>query len=601
MANDVQDAPPAGDAFAARLRRMWSRDRHLGLPRRLRKGVRFLSQLIRARIALRRCNSVGANPRVAGRIRVENHGFIGIGDRVNVNSSWVPTEFVTGGAGRIEIGDDVLINFGTVIAAGNRVRIGSGSMIGPHCIISDLDIPESAVRPEAAMARPVEIGKDVWLAGRVTLRPGVRIGDGAVVVAGSIVESDVPAGVMACGIPARLLPMLSGLPRSAVNAPAAPPASEAVRPASAAPEQSSTRSAPQLVGTLISDFRLDDLADELRLVAALPSVAAELASWADYPKTLGARPRRHAVDFAVVWTTPVAAVPALARLLQGERVDDRALSEDAERFCASVAAAAANYRYVFVPTWSIAAPQRHHPLADARPGGALYAISTLNLLLMNRLARLGNVFVMDTGRWRTAAGSAANAPRAWYLGRMAMPRAVVAEAALDIHAALAALHGIQRSLVVLVAHDTLWAGATDGAMATTETREAYADFQRALRWLTDRGVRLAVAGEGDETAVRRALRDSAELVLREDDFAAWSMNADGTAANVAALGARLGIPLRQIVYLDSRPAVQARVRIELPEVCVPDWPQSVLLYPAALQGVRGFEVAPSASPRDSAA
>jgi acetyltransferase-like isoleucine patch superfamily enzyme len=53
--------------------------------------------------------------------------------------------------------------------------------------------------------RPVVIEDDVWLASRVIVLPGVRIGRGSVVGAGSVVTKDVPAFCLAAGNPARAL------------------------------------------------------------------------------------------------------------------------------------------------------------------------------------------------------------------------------------------------------------------------------------------------------------------------------------------------------------------------------------------------------------
>jgi len=51
----------------------------------------------------------------------------------------------------------------------------------------------------------VEIGRDVMIGANTTVLAGVSIGDGAVVSACSLVNRDVPAGVMVGGVPARLL------------------------------------------------------------------------------------------------------------------------------------------------------------------------------------------------------------------------------------------------------------------------------------------------------------------------------------------------------------------------------------------------------------
>jgi acetyltransferase-like isoleucine patch superfamily enzyme len=269
------------------------------LVRRLEKALQLAVQLMRARYALKTCDRVGVNARVAGALRVQNHGSIVVGDHLNINSVWVPTELVTGPAGYIEIGDDVLINFGTVIAAGRGVSIGSGSMIGPHCIISDMDIPEAVDDPQSFLGKPIFIGKDVWLAGRVTVRPGVTIGDGAVVAAGSIVESDVPANVMALGIPARLLPKLMTAPRPTPEAEVSPsgepiarryavPLDKRVRETAVEGAGSHDEAARRVNGTLISDFALDELAQELaadeRTAVAVEFLRGDVAaSWALEP------------------------------------------------------------------------------------------------------------------------------------------------------------------------------------------------------------------------------------------------------------------------------------------------------------------------------
>jgi acetyltransferase-like isoleucine patch superfamily enzyme len=51
---------------------------------------------------------------------------------------------------------------------------------------------------------PVEIGAGVLIGSNATILPGVRIGDGAVVGAGSLVNRDIPPGALAAGVPARI-------------------------------------------------------------------------------------------------------------------------------------------------------------------------------------------------------------------------------------------------------------------------------------------------------------------------------------------------------------------------------------------------------------
>lgn len=52
-------------------------------------------------------------------------------------------------------------------------------------------------------AYPIRVGSGVWIGGGVRVMPGVSIGDGAVIASGSVVTKDIPAGVLAAGVPCR--------------------------------------------------------------------------------------------------------------------------------------------------------------------------------------------------------------------------------------------------------------------------------------------------------------------------------------------------------------------------------------------------------------
>jgi maltose O-acetyltransferase len=72
----------------------------------------------------------------------------------------------------------------------------------------------TATHPLSALTRrvqggchafPVEIGDDTWICARATINPGVKIGQGCLVAAGSVVAKDVEAGMLVGGVPAKVL------------------------------------------------------------------------------------------------------------------------------------------------------------------------------------------------------------------------------------------------------------------------------------------------------------------------------------------------------------------------------------------------------------
>ncbi|HZZ84808.1 MAG TPA: HAD-IIIC family phosphatase [Anaeromyxobacteraceae bacterium] len=573
-----------------RLRRALERHRHDGASELIAGGVSVAIQLAGAPLFLRACDRVGRGVRTMGAPRIVNRGRITIGDDVILCSRWNPIELVTGPAGSLEIGSGAHINFGTAISAQGAVRIGAGAQLGQYVIVSDTEVPgDGGEEP-----RPIEIGEGAWLAGRVTVLPGARIGAGAVVTAGSLVAGEIPPGVVAGGVPARVIRPVRGA--SASSAPEAAPRA-APAPAAAPP--------PAGRGTIIADFTADELARFLADPTHGPPLSAEAAPYDQVAQTLlqGARP--DAADFAVVWTRPEGAVPAFARVLGFEEVAEAELLAGVDEFSTLLARGAASWRALYVPTWTLPPDRRGLGCLDARPGGATRALAAMNLRLMDRVAAIGNVYALDAQRWALAGGRAAQSPRAWFVGKVAFGAPVLAEAARDIQAAHRGLMGGARKLVILDLDDTLWGGIV-GDVGWEGLRlgghdpagEALVAFQHRLKALTRRGVLLAIVSKNDEATALEAIRAHPAMVLREQDFAAWRINWDDKARNVAELVSALNLGLQSAVFIDDNPVERGRVREALPEVLVPEWPEDKLLYPSALDQLRCFDL-PALSAEDA--
>lgn len=105
------------------------------------------------------------------------------------------------------VGDEFYANFNLVLVDDAEVHIGDRVMIAPNVTITTAGHP---VHPDVRrggrqFSLPVHIGDDVWIGSQVVVLPGVTIGAGSVVAAGAVVTRDVPPGVVAGGVPARVL------------------------------------------------------------------------------------------------------------------------------------------------------------------------------------------------------------------------------------------------------------------------------------------------------------------------------------------------------------------------------------------------------------
>ena len=128
--------------------------------------------------------------------------FKSVGENV-----WIEPDFRCEFGKNITIGNDVYINFGCVILDCGQIQIGAGTLIGPNVgIFSGNHTTDAEERAAGGLVpKPVTIGKGVWICGNVSIVPGVCIGDGTIVGAGSVVTHDIPAGVVAAGNPCRVL------------------------------------------------------------------------------------------------------------------------------------------------------------------------------------------------------------------------------------------------------------------------------------------------------------------------------------------------------------------------------------------------------------
>ena len=130
------------------------------------------------------------------------HGLKRYGKRVHID---FPCRFR--GKKAISLGDDVSIAAFVHIWGHGGVTIGNRVMIGTHTSITSLthDLNSEDMYFTPNIEKPVTIRDDVWIGSNAVIMPGVTVGKGAVVGAGSVVTNNVPPYAVVAGVPAKLL------------------------------------------------------------------------------------------------------------------------------------------------------------------------------------------------------------------------------------------------------------------------------------------------------------------------------------------------------------------------------------------------------------
>lgn len=107
----------------------------------------------------------------------------------------------------ISIGKNFYTNHNCTILDGAKVTFGDNVFIAPNCVFSTAGHPIDAEQRNQGLeiALPITVGDNVWFGTNVSVLPGVRIGSNVVIGAGSVVNKDIPDGVVAVGNPCKVL------------------------------------------------------------------------------------------------------------------------------------------------------------------------------------------------------------------------------------------------------------------------------------------------------------------------------------------------------------------------------------------------------------
>jgi len=107
------------------------------------------------------------------------------------------------------LGEGVYVNFNCTFLDTCVITIGARTLLGPNCCFFSASHPVDPFLRNGIQGpedgKPITVGEDCWFGGNVIVLPGVTIGRGVTIGAGSVVTKDIPAFHVAAGNPARII------------------------------------------------------------------------------------------------------------------------------------------------------------------------------------------------------------------------------------------------------------------------------------------------------------------------------------------------------------------------------------------------------------
>ncbi len=125
------------------------------------------------------------------------------------NTRLVVGDVVADPAVGIRIGARTIVNVGCYLSGEGGLEIGDDVLIGPHAKLLSaghaIDEGDTIIARNRITRARITVGDGAWIGAGAIVLEGVRIGRGSVVAAGALVRQDVPDGMVAAGMPARLI------------------------------------------------------------------------------------------------------------------------------------------------------------------------------------------------------------------------------------------------------------------------------------------------------------------------------------------------------------------------------------------------------------
>lgn len=217
-------------------------------------------------------------------------------------------------------------------------------------------------------------------------------------------------------------------------------------------------------------------------------------------------------------------------------------------------------------------------------------------MIMVELGNTSNITTIDIDNsLRLVGAKNAYDSRSAYLYRSPYSKIMMKQVAWDIVHCLNVKFLPTKKCLVLDCDNTLWGGIVGEdsifglELGNDFPGSVFKDFQRQVLNLQKRGILLALCSKNNENDVWEVFEQHDEMVLKREHLAAWRINWQSKAVNIASLSKELNIGLDSFVFVDDNPTEISAIQSALPEVSCISVPEELADFPSFFAEHRFFD------------
>lgn len=300
-------------------------------------------------------------------------------------------------------------------------------------------------------------------------------------------------------------------------------------------------------------------------------------------------------EYLFIWPSPETISPTYQKIKNSDENIHLNLENEIYEYVSRIKVLATKYEYVLVPLMHDFFKPMTFGISDMQlDTGVGYCIYKMNSLLIETLKNENNIYLLDSDKWFKNSNKWDD-QKLWLRAKIPFSIDFMKIIADEIYASILTIKGKQKKIIVLDLDNTLWGGIVgDDGWENIKIGghdyigEAFLEFQKNLKVLKNRGILLAIASKNEATIVKKAFENNNYMLLRYNDFIAKKIDWNDKTDNIIEISKNVNLGLDSFVFIDDSPYERERVKNELPEVYVPDFPEDPSLLSNWLKNLNCF-------------